>query len=292
MKIFYRPEQSCATNDSYSPSAGKPAQVVADWLSIPAIADHIEVISNFNPATELDLIAAHDAQYVMGVLEGATANGFGNTNPDVARSLRYTTGSMLAAARSLVDKEDPNYSGDLIACSPTSGFHHAGFAWGGGFCTFNGLMATAIRLRQKGLVKRVLILDLDMHYGNGTQDIIDENKIDWITHITNGRGYSTDVDVDKLLQPESLAKLLDGIDLVLYQAGADIHVNDPLGGLLTTQGMRQRDKQIFAACLKHKVPCVWNLAGGYAKDRAGTIEPVLALHRQTMIECIKELEKQ
>jgi acetoin utilization deacetylase AcuC-like enzyme len=85
-----------------------------------------------------------------------------------------------------------------------------------------------------------------------------------------------------------VAKLLDGVGPVLYQAGADIHVNDPLGGLLTTAEMRERDARIFAACLKHKVPCVWNLAGGYAKDKAGTIEPVLKLYRQTMAACIKE----
>jgi acetoin utilization deacetylase AcuC-like enzyme len=73
---------------------------------------------------------------------------------------------------------------------------------------------------------------------------------------------------------------------VLYQAGADIHVNDPLGGLLTTDQMRQRDRSVFANCARLRLPLVWNLAGGYRRDDKGGIEPVLALHRNTLTECI------
>ncbi|MBK7005541.1 MAG: hypothetical protein IPH37_10705 [Burkholderiales bacterium] len=76
-------------------------------------------------------------------------------------------------------------------------------------------------------------------------------------------------------------------DLVLYQAGADIHVNDPLGGILTTEQMKQRDRTIFNGCITRRIPLVWNLAGGYQRDLNGTIAPVLSLHRNTMHQCLR-----
>ena len=74
--------------------------------------------------------------------------------------------------------------------------------------------------------------------------------------------------------------------VVLYQAVADCHVADPLGGFLTTQEMKERDRLVFALAVKHCVPLAWNLAGGYQRDTKGSIAPVLALHRQTMVEAI------
>jgi acetoin utilization deacetylase AcuC-like enzyme len=277
IKVFYRPEQSCASNASYSPSAGKPEQVIADWSRF---GDSINIDGNFNPATELDFIAAHDREYVMNILEGNAPNGFGNKSMEVAQSLRYTTGSMLEAA-------DYAILNQTVACSPTSGFHHAGFDFGGGFCTFNGLMVTAIRMKMAHKAERVLIVDMDQHFGNGTQDIIDRMELDWVRHITNGQGYRT---AEQALQCADLDAVIRSFkpDLILYQAGADIHVKDPLGGLLTTEQMAERDRLVFRSAMYHNVPLVWNLAGGYQRDKSGGIEPVLALHRQTMDICIQE----
>ncbi len=75
-----------------------------------------------------------------------------------------------------------------MVCSPTSGFHHTGYSHSAGFCTFNGLMATACELRRVGAVKTVGILDCDAHYGDGTDDIINQINIDWIKHRTLGSG--------------------------------------------------------------------------------------------------------
>ncbi len=281
LKVFYRPEQSSDAANSYSPSAGKPAKVVADWLSRPEIADHIQ-IQDFEPASDGVLCGAHDPSYVEGVLSGRIENGFGNYNLEIANSLRYTTGSLLAAAKHVLTTPAK------IACSPTSGFHHAGHSFGGGYCTFNGLVATAVRLKTLGLVNKVLILDMDQHYGNGTSDIIKKLDLDWITHITAQKSYETDQQA--LREAHKIYDKGGDYDLVLYQAGADIHVNDPLGGLLTTAQMKTRDSIIFLGCLVRDIPLVWNLAGGYAKDKDGTIEPVLALHRQTVQQCIKHLQ--
>ncbi len=289
LPIFYRPEQSCTAAASYSPSAAKPALVMADWLGNDQLAPHLEVHS-FEPASDAVLCGAHDPGYVAGILSGDEENGFGNSNLEIADSLRYTVGSMLAAAMHVLAM--PKGADMRVACSPTSGFHHAGHSWGGGFCTFNGLMATAIRVHQLGLAKRILILDFDQHYGNGTEDIIKTLKLDYITHITADKSYrdaESAMQESNLLGNHTVCNLCSDkqYDLILYQAGADIHVDDPLGGKLTTAQMKVRDANIFMAAQGRDIPLVWNLAGGYKRDKAGTIAPVLELHRNTLIECLK-----
>lgn len=99
--------------------------------------------------------------------------------PEVAASLPFICGSLLAACRH-------DLGTNSHVCSPTSGFHHAHHAFGQGFCTFNGLMVAALALRAEGRIERLAILDLDMHYGNGTSQIIDRLGIDWIMHRTQG----------------------------------------------------------------------------------------------------------
>jgi acetoin utilization deacetylase AcuC-like enzyme len=279
ISVFYRHEQSCKEANSFSPSAGKPALVMEDWLSNEKIAPHIKVES-FEPVTREMLYQAHDRSYVDGVLDGKCDNGFGNRSKAISESLLYTTGSMLAAAKSvLAMKRDGECR---IAASPTSGFHHAGFSDGGGFCTFNGLMVTAIEMHRLGLAKKIVIMDGDQHYGDGSEEIIRHLGIDYVTHITAGKSYDT--------AEEALAVASSGIDsdadLVLYQAGADIHRRDPLGGRMTTEQMKQRDRIVFTRCNEFGIPCVWNLAGGYRRDKSGGISPVLELHRNTMLECL------
>lgn len=75
-------------------------------------------------------------------------------------------------------------------------------------------------------------------------------------------------------------------DIVLYQAGADPHVNDP-GGWLTTEQLQQRDAIVFEAFAANKLPVVWNLAGGYQVNRDGSIPKVLEIHDNTMRECVR-----
>ncbi len=283
--VFYRPEQSCDDAVRVSPSAGKPSLVIADWMSSTTISAHSE-INSFEPVSTDVLYAVHSKAYVDGVLSGQRSNGFGTKSPNIANSLRYTTGSLLAAAMHVSSNK---VAGLNVAVSPTSGFHHAAYADGGGFCTFNGLMATAIHVHALGLAKKILIVDMDQHYGDGTDDIIEQLGVDFVDHITAGKSYRSAVQALKCCELSNVQPRQ--YDLVLYQAGADIHVNDPLGGLLTTEEMRQRDRFVFSACARLDLPIVWNLAGGYQRDAKGGIEPVLALHRNTMVECIRQHSK-
>lgn len=268
--VFFSPLMQ-AEAASYSPSAGKPAQVVESWRKLGI---EMEVYAPA-PVTRAQLLLAHSAEFVDGVLEGRRSNGFGNRSPEVAASLPYTCGSMLAAAElALVNR--------LGAVAPCSGFHHAGHDFGGGFCTFNGLMVTALSLLESRKVQRVAILDLDMHYGNGTQDIIDSLNVahevkHWSRSFSPSRAEQFLEDLPGLVQ-----RLCEGCDVLLYQAGADSHCNDPLGGYLTTDQMRRRDELVFEAARALGIPIAWNLAGGYQRDAQGGIRPVLDLHDNTM----------
>lgn len=275
ISVFYKQEQNVTTNVSFSPSAGKPEKVYNLFKRNPSVS----VVSDWKPLSRQDLSLGHDSEYVNDVLDCLTENGFGNVNKDVAKSLPYTSGSFYnAAVHALKNK---------VAMSPTSGFHHAGYDSGGAFCTFNGLTITAQLLKKYHDVKRVGIIDFDAHYGNGTDDVINRLKLDYITHLTFGRHYyDYNGSRDWMLNLEKSLEIFIGCDILLYQAGADPHKNDPLGGYLSTEQMQKRDRIVFEFAKKHNIPIVWNLAGGYQED----INKVLDLHHNTLIECIEVFE--
>ena len=277
ISVFYSPEM-VAHFDSFSPSAGKPASVVKAWL---ALGLPIELIAPV-PVTTTQLKLAHSADYVDKILACEIKNGFGNKLPDVAKTLPFITGAMLCAAREAIKN-------GKVAVAPCSGFHHAEVESAFGYCTFNGLMVTAFVLKAEGLVNKVGILDFDMHYGDGTQSLIEHHKAEsWIKHYSAGQEYLTANQAHEFLAriPELVAEMRD-CDVILYQAGADPHIDDPLGGFLTTEQLRVRDKYVFTATDCLDIPIVWNLAGGYQAECDGGIQAVLEIHNNTMRECCK-----
>lgn len=269
----YYSEEMLADSDSFSPSARKPKAVVDAW-NLAGLSIELRAIV---PATVDDLSLAHDPDFVRAVLAGKSENGFGNTREDIARSLPFTNGAMLNAARASLETS--------VACAPTSGFHHAGYTTATMFCTFNGLMVAAIRLLRDQQVRRVLILDCDYHYGNGTDEIIEHLDLaNEIENATFGRSYHTKSQAGRYLaELERVAGTFADFDLVLYQAGADAHVDDPLGGILDSDQMRCRDQMVFDAASHAGVPLAWNLAGGYQEP----ISKVVQLHLATMKECAR-----
>jgi acetoin utilization deacetylase AcuC-like enzyme len=270
--VFYS-EGMLADANSFSPSAGKPRQVIDGWRKAGLELD----LQSFAPATTIDFYLAHDPAYVDAVLAGKRPNGFGNYNVDVACSLPHTTGAMIAAARAALAKG--------CACAPVSGFHHANYDTGGGFCTFNGLVVTAQKLIADAGLQHVLILDCDMHYGDGTDQIIEKRGLSArIQNDSFGRWFDTPSDAPAYLEKlRDTAETFDHYDLVLYQAGADVHIDDPLGGVLTTAQMLERDRIVFEAARRAAVPIAWNLAGGYQKPLSRVIE----LHVNTMRVCAR-----
>jgi acetoin utilization deacetylase AcuC-like enzyme len=268
----YFTDQMVADACSYSPSARKPVEVVRSWLQLGALVN----LNEPAPATFGDLCAAHDQQYVAGVLACQIDNGFRNRLPAVAASLPYTSGAMLAAARAAL-------SNGQVAVAPCSGFHHAGWAYGGGFCTFNGLMMAAGVLRRERLLDRIGILDFDQHWGDGTHDII--TKMDasgWVAHYSPAHDFGTVDSAERfILAIPDIASKFAGCDLVLYQAGADPHVADPLGGWLSDEQLYRRDAAVFRSLSDRGIPVAWNLAGGYQKP----LRKVLDIHDRTLVAC-------
>ena len=269
--VYYSPKQ-ISNPVSYSQSPLKPAFVVADWVEQEFPIRTIEP----EPVSREQLALAHKRSYVDGVLDCISPNGFLGRQTDVAESLPWTSGSLLSAARC-------SLSNGLVACSPTSGFHHASYQSGFGYCTFNGLLVTAMVLKAEGKVKRVGILDCDQHYGDGSADIIEQLGIEWIRHVSQEYGFVFDARwfFRQLL---SVMRDFSDCDLLIYQAGADQHVSDPLGGFLTTVELAERDRIVFSMGQKIGIPLVWNQAGGYQNP----LEKVLEIHRNTMTSCVAE----
>ena len=306
LKVFYNAKQATDAETSFSPSARKPKLLVERWLQEQR---PIEVVSDWEPVSVEQLYKAHLQAHVDAVLACKSLNGFGNALPEIAKTLPWTTGSLLAAATYA-------FKNKTTAMSPTSGFHHATQKQCMGFCSFNGLMVTALELIEQGAV-RVGILDLDHHYGNGTDSIID-----WVTesdpefpkrihHYTVGGDLTYNKIVEGFVTSEGrpiygwqggdatqrwLTALPDivasfkGCDIVIFQAGADPHVDDPchemIGceGALTTEQFAQRDRLVFDGLKKLNVPVVWNLAGGYQNP----VDKVLDIHTQTLELCLSE----
>jgi len=278
MKIFYNEKQVAKNEDAFSPSAYKPKIITEYWkdAGLP-----VEIIRS-GPVSEIDLCLAHNPAYVQAVLNCKKENGFYNKDPEVAESLPYTSGSLYHAAKNAIKLK-------TATCSPTSGFHHAGYDRGGGYCTFNGLVVTALKLKTEGLATKVGILDCDQHYGNGTDEIIEELGLKWIDHLTVGARRYTARHAEFFLRslPDFIRHTFAGCEVILYQAGADPHVDDPLGGWLTTKQLAERDRIVFETLKDMKVPVAWNFAGGYQKEKDGSIPKVIEIHTNTLLECLK-----
>lgn len=267
MRVVYS-EQMNAPAQGYSPSAAKPAAVIAAWREAwPNLQVRAPV-----PVTREQLCLAHEAAFVDGVLSLRRPNGFATRSAEVAASLPYTSGALLTAARWALEVRG-------AVAAPVSGFHHAGWDHAADFCTFNGLMVAALALRAERPGLRVGILDYDYHYGNGTDDILDRLGREGIVHITAGERWHHDADPRAFLEniPHDLAAMAD-CDLVLYQAGADPHIDDPLGGFLTTPQLALRDWRVFAGLRERGIPVAWDLAGGYQDP----LTKVVGIHVNTM----------
>ena len=265
--IFFHPKQ----RSSYDfVSLSKIPMFIDQSIRIPH--------SDFEPFSDQQFMRAHEPKYVHNVFSQRTVNGFGNRNPSVNESLRYSNASFLAAARSALENR-------IVTCSASQGFHHAHYNNGYGYCTFNGLMIAAADLVEKA--GKILILDGDAHLGDGTDDIIDELRLEkHVINVTRGRGFKeqmTNWTVQNIWDQwasDLLSHYRPGI--IFYQAGADAWDQDPYNaGYLSMEQLAMRDRAIFQAARDFKTPLVWNLAGGYSHPT----QKVVDIHLQTLNIC-------
>jgi acetoin utilization deacetylase AcuC-like enzyme len=272
--VFYTPKM-VAESLSFSPSSMKPRYVVDAWKTGDVPIEIVDV----PPILIDDIYLAHEVPYVDGVLAGQIENGFENFSLDIAYTLLYTNGSMRDAAKRAIENS-------VMAVSPTSGFHHAFHYAASGFCTFNGLMIAAQWLLKNSYAKRIGIVDCDFHYGNGTDQII--NKLDChrqVKHFTAGRDFYRAEHAPAFFEKlYDVFRYMQDCDVILYQAGADPHIDDPLGGFLTTEQLYQRDLLVFTECANRGLPVAWNFAGGYQQhaDESTNWEALIEIHSNTL----------
>jgi len=249
------------------------------------------------PATESDLRRVHTPEYINAVRSG-TPRALAESqkfpwSPALFPSVCLTNGSCIAAARQALR--------DGVAAALASGFHHAHTDHGEGFCTFHGLVVAAEALQAAYEVERVAILDLDLHYGNGTAALAATRPYLTVLSIY-GSDYHANVDYrdvtvrrhedganhwsvalpagcDGPLLNETLERHLPRLlepgkpDVLLYQAGADPLRDDPYSPLaLTHQDLLERDRIVFEFARRHSLPTAWVLAGGYTRDIAKVVE--------------------
>lgn len=262
MHIVYDPYFDRAAENRFI-SLSKPAAFFNAVVRDGSVMVHSVDINPF----DLDLKAIHSPEYVDGVFNLEVANGYGNKEWAMCAHAAKMCGVMVEASLLAMETGEP-------VCAPVQGFHHAHYDMGYGYCTFNGLLLAAHELRKSGFTEPILILDCDGHKGDGTFDILDKVSMPGVMNLSYERdNYNLDT-LQAILLGHPTA-------LVMYQAGADSHEDDPYGaGYLSTRQMRDRDHRIFSTCKRLGNPIVWNLAGGYSDP-----SKVLNLHLQTAAVC-------
>lgn len=240
------------------------------------------------------LEAVHDPDYVEQVFTATVPRekerriGFPVT-PHIASRVRHTNGGTWLAAKLAMEHG--------YAANSAAGSHHALANTGAGYCVFNDLAVAANRLLAEGDARRILIIDLDVHQGDGTASLLAgrEDVFTFSAHAAKNfpvrkARSSCDVELpDNLGDDDYLAELdrhLPGIfaqfdpDLVLYQAGVDPHHDDKLGRLaLTDAGLVQRDRYVLELARTRNLPIASALGGGYGPDQ----RIVAARHARSMV---------
>ncbi len=241
--------------DNLKDPNGVPWSLQKPSLVLREVADFVDLLQA-PPADEEELVRAHSLAYVNGIFAGRKLNGFGNTERYIADQARGAVGCMIEACRLALDKTGP-------VLAPVSGFHHAHYDRSSGYCTFNGLLVAIAVIRLTQALPRVLIIDGDAHFGDGTADIMNRLGTRGIANLTHGRNFFNN------LTPENWERALSAAlnqewDLVIYQAGADAFKEDSYGsGYLSEDDWDRRDELVFKACAERRIPCAFNLAGGY-----------------------------
>lgn len=243
--------------------------------------------------TREELISAHDRDYVDRFLgntlddEEMRRIGLRPWTPDiVARTLHLMGGSLQALEQVL------QHGG--IAGNMAGGTHHAYRDFGSGYCIFNDLALCAIRALQAENIRRILILDLDVHQGDGTAAML-ANLPEVVTCSIHGsknfpfRKQTSDLDIGlpdgagdteylEALEHALLQLPLDDFDLLLYQAGVDPLQVDRLGKLAVSRdGLDRRNRRVFEAARVAAVPTVVFMGGGYAEPITPTVDAFVDL---------------
>ena len=229
------------------------------------------------------LALAHCPDYIARYLQGELARedqrrlGLPWSEALARRTVRAVGGSLLAAELALEHG---------LACHLAGGTHHAHYDFPSGFCIFNDLAVISRYLLEAGRVSRVLIFDCDVHQGDGTARILADTPEAITVSLHCEKNFPArkaesdwDIPLPMGLADDGYLQVVDDAlnyllplyqpDLVIYDAGVDVHKDDALGYLqLTDAGLARRDEAVMRHCLGRDIPVVGVIGGGYDKDRA------------------------
>ena len=238
-------------------------------------------------ARDDQLLLVHDQEYLDKVIKGGLSKveirqmGF-PWSPDLIERSRRSVGSTIAACRSALQ------SG--LGVNLAGGTHHAFPDRGRGFCVFNDAAVAARVMQQEDRAGRILIVDCDVHQGDGTAAIFEGDPTVTTFSIHGAKNYpfhkqSSDLDIalpDGTGDEAYLKALEEGMEeilspdlpeLVIYLAGADPHRGDRLGRLsLTKAGLAERDRYVLDSCHQQHLPLAVVMSGGYGKDIQDTVD--------------------
>lgn len=297
LPLVYHPNYSCEFPENHRFVMSKFARLYAYCLEHGLVAE-----SNvFQPApvSKRDMSLVHDAEYLNMICDQ-------NLDPRAWRRIG------LPWSQGLIDRTFTAPNGTLLAAKLAlehglashlaGGTHHAHYDFGSGFCLLNDLAFTAKRLLDDGEVNSVLIFDLDVHQGDGTAAMLSQEPRAFTCSIHCEKNFpfrksasDLDIGLDKHMQDgeyldvveTTLNALLDqqAPELVLYDAGVDIWVDDALGHLnISSEGVKRRDELVLKTCLERHIPVATVIGGGYDTDHAR-----LARRHAVVVETAAEL---
>lgn len=283
-KIFYSPNYYAEIGEGHVFPIRK-FELVRDKLLQEGTLRANEIVEPL-PATVEDVLLVHTEDYTSRLIDGGLTTkeirrlGLPWSQALVRRSFLATSGTINAARHALQNSVSSNLAG---------GTHHSFPDRGEGFCVLNDV-AVAIRvLQRENLAKRFLIVDCDVHQGNGTAFIFKDDEEVFTFSMHGAKNYPlfkeiSNLDIELPDQTgdneylETLSEALPRIllhdpDIIIYLGGADPFEKDKLGCLkLTMQGLMKRDEMVLNFAKSHEVPIVTTMSGGYALDIADTVE--------------------
>ena len=253
----------------------------------------------YKPITcsEKTLKRVHSEKYIKDIKNktlddiGIKKIGFPLVDSVVQRSFVATGGTVLTSKLAIKFG---------VACNTAGGSHHANFTGGAGYCVFNDVAVAAQYLLDRGLAKKILIVDLDVHQGNGSADIFKDNNSVFTFSMHSKSNYPAkksisdlDVELEDNMEDKKYIELLkfylnqlnqENFDYVFYIAGVDIHFNDRLGKLkISDEGIMERDEIVTENFFSKGIPLCGVLGGGYNKD----IKKLVELHSYLHQSCAK-----
>jgi len=290
-KVIYHPRYDLNLGPHVFPS--QKFRLIYELLLRDKIAA-AEDVEEPAPASDEDLLRVHTSEWV-GKLKHGTLTASEVMKLEVPYSPELAEAVWLAAGGSILAGQLALRDG--FACNLSGGFHHAHANHGEGFCAIHDVAVAIRSLQSQGRIKKAIVVDTDVHHGNGTAHIFRDDSSVFTLSIHQENNYPaykppSDLDLpldDGVEDEEYLAALLPAVtrvlndfcpEIVFYVGGADPYVEDQLGGLnLSKSGLKARDKGVFFAARSRRIPVVTTLAGGYAHR----VEDTVRIHANTVV---------